>query len=424
MSYQDVLQQYFNTGSLLYVLDGYGNVVFGIPSASIGDTIITSNMTSSMTVLSASYSEIIEITRVSSSFASSSISSSYSQISETSYYADIASAALSSSHSDFSDTSSYIDPSSVPHNDLQGLQGGDIGEYYHLNSSSFVQVSSGTSSYSNYSLTASYAINSSGGFIIESGSTYNITASRSETSSYVDSAVINHNGLFNLQGGAVNEYYHLTAEEYALLSAGSSSYASTSSLAYQSLSSSLAQLAISSSFASTSSFALNAGSSGTTLQTGSFYPITSSVSLESLSASIAALSISSSFANTASFALNAGGGSGGTSLTTGSLYPITASQAITSDTASYFSGSISDAINSVYSQTASYSYTASVALSVANSGISLPRYDYSLVDYGGPLAQVSSASYFIGSYPAGSLVATITSIYSGSLFIGVSKSLA
>ena len=57
-SYQDVLQQYMPT-DYLYVLDGYGNVVFGIPSASLGNTVITSDITSSMTVLSASWAPSI-----------------------------------------------------------------------------------------------------------------------------------------------------------------------------------------------------------------------------------------------------------------------------------------------------------------------------------------------------------------------------
>jgi len=53
-SYQDVLQQYMPS-DYLYVLDGYGNVVFGIPSASFGNTLVTSDITSSMTVATASY---------------------------------------------------------------------------------------------------------------------------------------------------------------------------------------------------------------------------------------------------------------------------------------------------------------------------------------------------------------------------------
>jgi len=48
-SYQDVLQQY-SSSSYLYVLDGLGNVVFNIPSASVGNTIITSDVTSSMVI--------------------------------------------------------------------------------------------------------------------------------------------------------------------------------------------------------------------------------------------------------------------------------------------------------------------------------------------------------------------------------------
>lgn len=54
-SYQDVLQQY-STESIFYVLDGYGNVVLSFPSSSIGSGIITNDITSSMSVATASYS--------------------------------------------------------------------------------------------------------------------------------------------------------------------------------------------------------------------------------------------------------------------------------------------------------------------------------------------------------------------------------
>lgn len=53
-SYQNVLQKY-EPSNILYVLDGIGNVIFSIPSASVGMSIITSDVTSSMTVLSSSY---------------------------------------------------------------------------------------------------------------------------------------------------------------------------------------------------------------------------------------------------------------------------------------------------------------------------------------------------------------------------------
>ena len=54
-SYQDVVQNYIPS-DILYFLDGYGNVLFSVPSDSIGQTVITSDVTASMTVLSSSYS--------------------------------------------------------------------------------------------------------------------------------------------------------------------------------------------------------------------------------------------------------------------------------------------------------------------------------------------------------------------------------
>jgi hypothetical protein len=136
LSYQDVLQQYVNTGSLVYVLDGYGNVVFGIPTASVGYTVITSDVTSSMTVLSASYSQVIF--QFSSSF-SASFSSSFASQSISSSYALNASLADSSSNS----------------------------------------ISS------SYALTASFALNvGNSGTSLTTGSTYPITSSWAVTSSY------------------------------------------------------------------------------------------------------------------------------------------------------------------------------------------------------------------------------------------------
>lgn len=62
-SYQDVLQRYIDTASFHYILDGYGTVVFGIPTASIGYDVVTSNITSSMSVVSSSYSLISETSK-------------------------------------------------------------------------------------------------------------------------------------------------------------------------------------------------------------------------------------------------------------------------------------------------------------------------------------------------------------------------
>ena len=104
-SYQDVLQQYM-PADYLYVLDGYGNVVFGVPSASIGYTLITSDITSSMTVGSASVSTIINILQttqsISSSWASESLVSTYANYAE---YSGTSSLSVSAS---ISDTASYF----------------------------------------------------------------------------------------------------------------------------------------------------------------------------------------------------------------------------------------------------------------------------------------------------------------------------
>lgn len=47
-SYQDLVQQYLATGSLLYLLDGYGTVIFQFPSASFGGIILTQDQTASI----------------------------------------------------------------------------------------------------------------------------------------------------------------------------------------------------------------------------------------------------------------------------------------------------------------------------------------------------------------------------------------
>lgn len=49
-SYQDLVQQYLATGSLLYLLDGYGTVVFQFPSASFGGIILTQDQTASISL--------------------------------------------------------------------------------------------------------------------------------------------------------------------------------------------------------------------------------------------------------------------------------------------------------------------------------------------------------------------------------------
>ena len=186
---------------------------------------------------------------------------------------------------------------------------------------------------------------------------------------------------------------------------------------------------VSASYALTASYALNAG--GTSLITGSTYPITASWANYVVSSSYSSTAsyivtaqtasyyggdvISSSYALTASYALN--GGSGGTSLITGSTYPITSSWSNYSLTASYitasniigtvtsasyslsasytltssFSQTALSALSASYSNTSSYSITSSYALSSSFASTALS----SAFAYSSSLAE--TASYFSGS---------------------------
>jgi hypothetical protein len=109
--------------------------------------------------------------------------------------------------------------------------------------------------------------------------------------SFTPAGITIHNDLNGLQGGASNEYYHLTADEYAdgsgssgpFLRATGSWLAGTASFAIHSL---------------TASYALNSTAGGTSLTTGSSYPITSSWAQ---TASYAMAAMSSSTAGFISF---------------------------------------------------------------------------------------------------------------------------
>jgi hypothetical protein len=211
--------------------------------------------------------------------------------------------------------------------------------------------------------------------------------------------ITTHNYLLGLQGGTDNEYYHLTFAEYTQLQSGTSSYSNRSL---------------------TASYAENAGSGGTILETGSFYPITSSWSVSASWAPGNGDSISASYALTASYALNAGQ-SGGTTLETGSFYPITSSWSQYALTASYVNVIPSGSTESAsYATTSSHALTASYVSNVG--GLSIPPYDYSNIIYSGPNGQIGTCTYRLGGI-SGSIVAEVTAIYSGNLFIGVSKSL-
>jgi hypothetical protein len=137
-SYQDVIQQYIPDNTF-YILDGYGNVILSFPSASVGSGIITSDMTSSMSVASSSYffTQSYQLIIVSSSFASSSISASFSNLSVSSSYA------LSASWA----------PTPTVSNSSSSFASSSVSSSYSLLSTS--------SSFSLNSLSSSYSITSS-----------------------------------------------------------------------------------------------------------------------------------------------------------------------------------------------------------------------------------------------------------------------
>jgi hypothetical protein len=146
-SFQDIVQQYL-TGSNLYFLNGYGNEILNIPSSSIGYTIITSDITASMSVNSSSYS-LLSNNSISSSYAPSNIiiSSSYSTTSsfaQTILQQATASYSISASIAQtvpIQPTSSYSTTSSFAQTILQ-------------------QATASYAITSSYSLTASYSTNS------------------------------------------------------------------------------------------------------------------------------------------------------------------------------------------------------------------------------------------------------------------------
>ena len=351
-SYQDVLQQY-TPSDIFYVLDGYGNVVFSLPSSSIGQMLIASNMTASMTVASASYAITqsyydVKITS-SSSFASSSISASYS---------------YSSSHTENADNADFA-----------------LASYY--------STTTDTASYSDRSLTASYAENAIG-FTLESGSFYPISSSWAQSASFWDSSSI----------------LNLLNNKQPTISTGSL-LPITSSV---SISSSYTFTAISSSYALTSSYALNGGTTGTTLTTGSTYPFTSSwaqsasfwdsssivslintkqntITTGSTFAITASVSTSASFAITASYYNQLW-------LSTGSSYPITSSWA---QSASFWDSSSIVSLIGTKQNTITSGSTLAITASVSTSASYALTSSYALNGGIGGTTLITGSTYSITS---------------------------
>jgi len=387
-SYQDALQQY-STGSLFYVLDGLGNVVAVLNSSSIGDLIITSNMTSSMSVASASYAvsySYSNITIVSSSFASASISSSYSL------------------------TASYA---------LNGGSGGGSGVTpggsYDV-SASFASASISAS----YALTASYAQ-------LSFDSLFSDTASLSIYSDFA--------GTSSLSANSISSSYALTASyvdvanfdnlvlpfEFSYKNITTNSDPGKGNFRYNNtVTSSITEIY----FDNLTAGGLDITNIVESLKSGSYQLY---IQQKTDATKVSLFDVRSAVINNAGWLTipvsHRSSGDGAlpnnnavcavfvinkNSIIPGETYPVTSSWAIS---ASYAPGSPS--ISASYAVTASYSL---------NQGINIPSYDYSTLTYNGPLGQVSDCTYRVGG-SGGSIVCIITAIYSGAVFLGISKSL-
>ena len=104
-SYQNVLQKYVPIGSTSYVLDGAGNVIFSLPSASVGGQLMTADQTASFAV-SASYAP--GSPSVSSSYATNATFSDTASIAIEATFSDTASLSLQAVTASYVLTASYV----------------------------------------------------------------------------------------------------------------------------------------------------------------------------------------------------------------------------------------------------------------------------------------------------------------------------
>ena len=111
LSYQDVVQKYSPDAGdpNEYFLDGLGNVIVAIPSSSIGNVLITSDVTSSMVVSSSLYTDYANYANYANVAGHSitSDNSTTSDASDTAVYANTAGNSVYSTTASYAFTSSY-----------------------------------------------------------------------------------------------------------------------------------------------------------------------------------------------------------------------------------------------------------------------------------------------------------------------------
>jgi hypothetical protein len=266
-SYQDVVQQYLDTGSFLYLLDGYGNVIFQIPSASYGGIIVTQDQ-------SASYA----LQALSASFAPSSpsISASYAL---SSSYSISASYAISSSNTI---SSSYSITSTMA----------DVATFAELSLTASLADTASISISSSYATSASYALSASHADVADLA----LTANNAISASYALSA--SHADVADLALTANNA----TSASYAL----SASHADVADLALTANNATSASYALSASHADVADLALTANNAtSASYALSASHADTTDLALTANNATSASYALSASHANVADLALTA-----------------------------------------------------------------------------------------------------------------------
>lgn len=312
MSYQDVVQRY-NTPPTEYLLDGLGYVILSIPSASLGNGVITTDQTASYSYQS-----------ISSSYAVSSSISDVALVADVAFLADTASIAALA---DFATSASWASQS--------------------LSASWANPLVTG----STVPITASWALNAiNGGTQLVTGSTYPITSSWSVNASTASGVnIVSTNANNNLyptlvSGSGIQQIYIDPPDFYY--------NPSTNTLFVNTISASVVSASLygTASNATTASYITASGIEG--VVTSASYAQTASVSIfifsnitQSfvISASWASSSYQSQFATQSLF-------SNQSTNATNSLFAISASWA----SSSIFSNQSTNATNSLFSISASW----------------------------------------------------------------------
>ena len=146
-SYQNIVQRYID-GSMEYFLDGLGNVVLIVPTASIGFAVITSDVTSSMAVSSSVYAVYTD----SCSFAYNALTADFAIDSEYAVTASYLNGSLSVTSASYSNTASYAVTASY----VSGSSSSTISASYARRADT-ASYFNGTSSWASNSISASYA---------------------------------------------------------------------------------------------------------------------------------------------------------------------------------------------------------------------------------------------------------------------------